>query len=44
MPEAKHMTSPTPYASGGNAELGLAQAQWNELVGPVPVYRNLWGG
>jgi hypothetical protein len=42
MPEAKHMTSPTPYASAGNAELGLAQ--WNELVGPVPVYRDLGGG
>jgi multidrug efflux system outer membrane protein len=27
-----------------NAELGLAQAQLNELLGLVDIYRNLGGG
>jgi hypothetical protein len=44
MPQAKHITSRTPHASSGNAELGLAQAELNELVGLVLVYRNLGGG
>jgi hypothetical protein len=44
MPETKPITSPAPYEGSGNAELGLAQAQSNELVGLVLVYRNLGEG